>query len=66
MGISSATLRGALATFIGSYRRRRSLSFTAGGATYSEAQNAALVRCNADERSQGRCQSRTAVCADGR
>jgi Domain of unknown function (DUF4189) len=58
---------GALATFIGSYRRRRwSLSFTAGGATYPEAQNAALVRCNADERSQGRCQSRTAVCADGR
>ena len=58
---------GALATFIGSYRRRRwSPSFTAGGATYPEAQNAALVRCNSDERSQGHCQSRTAVCADGR
>lgn len=57
----------ALATFIGSYRRRRwNLSFTAGGATYPEAQNAAMGRCNADERSQGRCQPRTAACADGR
>jgi hypothetical protein len=44
---------GALATFIGScWRRRWSLSFTAGGETYPEAQNAALVRCNADERSR--------------
>jgi hypothetical protein len=57
----------ALATFIGSYRRRRwNLSFTAGGASYPEAQNAAMVRCNSDERSQGRCQPRTAACADGR
>jgi len=57
----------ALATFIGSYRRRRwNLSFTAGGTTYPEAQNAAMGRCNADERSQGRCQPRTAACADGR
>ncbi len=57
----------ALATFIGSYRRRRwNLSFTAGGVTYPEAQNAAMGRCNADERSQGRCQPRTAACADGR
>jgi hypothetical protein len=57
----------ALATFIGSYRRRRwNLSFTAGGNTYPEAQNAAMVRCNADERSQGRCRPRTAACADGR
>jgi hypothetical protein len=57
----------ALATFIGSYRRRRwNLSFTAGGTTYPEAQNAAIGRCNADERTQGRCQPRTAACADGR
>jgi hypothetical protein len=57
----------ALATFIGSYRRRRwNLSFTAGGNTYPEAQNAAMGRCNSDERSQGRCQPRTAACADGR
>jgi hypothetical protein len=57
----------ALATFIGSYRRRRwDLSFTAGGETYPEAQNAAMTRCNSDERSQGRCQLRTAACADGR
>jgi hypothetical protein len=57
----------ALATFIGSYRRRRwSLSYTAGGETYPDAQNAAMTRCNSDERSQGRCQSRTAACADGR
>jgi Domain of unknown function (DUF4189) len=57
----------ALATFIGPYRRRRwNLSFTAGGMTYPEAQNAAMARCNADERSQGRCQPRTAACADGR
>jgi Domain of unknown function (DUF4189) len=57
----------ALATFIGSYRRRRwNLSFTAGGTTYPEAQSAAIGRCNADERTQGRCQPRTAACADGR
>jgi len=56
-----------LATFIGSYRRRRwSLSFTAIGPTYPDAQNAALQRCNSDERSQGQCQTRVAACADGR
>jgi hypothetical protein len=58
---------GALATFIGNYKRRRwLLSFTAGGETYPEAQTAALSRCNSDERSQGRCTSRIAACADGR
>jgi hypothetical protein len=57
----------ALATFIGSYKRRRwNLAFTAGGMTYPEAQSAAMGRCNSDERSQGRCQPRTAACADGR
>jgi hypothetical protein len=57
----------ALATFIGSYKRRRwDLSFTAGGETYPDAQNAALARCNSDERAQGRCQFRAAACADGR
>ena len=57
----------ALSTFIGPYRRKRwNLSFTAGGMTYPEAQNAALGRCNSDERTQGRCQPRTAACADGR
>jgi Domain of unknown function (DUF4189) len=57
----------ALATFIGSYGRRRwRLSFTAGGDTYPQAQNAALARCNADERTRGNCQFRTATCADGR
>lgn len=56
-----------LATFIGNYARRRwQLSYTAGGATYPEAQAASLGRCNADERTRGRCQFRTAVCADGR
>jgi Domain of unknown function (DUF4189) len=56
-----------LATFLGNYRRRRwLLSFTAGGMTYPEAQRAALDRCNSDERSQGRCQTRTTACADGR
>lgn len=56
-----------LATFLGNYRRRRwLLSFTAGGTTYPEAQNAALSRCNSDERTQGNCQFRTAACADGR
>jgi hypothetical protein len=58
---------GALATFIGNYKGRRwLLSFTAGGGTYPEAQSAALDRCNSDERSQGRCASRIAACADGR
>jgi len=57
----------ALATFIGSYQRRCwSLSFTAGGYTCPDAQNAAISRCNSDERSRGRCQPRTAACADGR
>ncbi|WP_291571702.1 DUF4189 domain-containing protein [Bradyrhizobium sp.] len=57
----------ALATFIGNYSRRRwELSYTAGGNTYPEAQNAAMARCNADERTRGNCQFRTAVCADGR
>ncbi len=57
----------ALATFIGPYHRRRwSLSYTAGGLTYPASQSAAMERCNADERSQGRCQVRTAACADGR
>jgi hypothetical protein len=57
----------ALATFIGSYKRRRwLLSFTAGGETYPEAQSAAVARCNSDERTQGRCQFRAAACADGR
>ena len=56
-----------LATFIGHYRRRRwLLSFTAGGMTYPDAQGAAVGRCNSDERTQGRCQFRTAACADGR
>jgi hypothetical protein len=56
-----------LATFIGAYRRRRwNLSFTAGGMTYPEAQNAAIYRCNSDERTQGRCQPRATACADGR
>ena len=57
----------ALATFIGSHKRRRwNLSFTAGGMTYPSAQNAAMERCNTDERTQGRCQPRTTACADGR
>jgi hypothetical protein len=57
----------ALATFIGNYGRRRwKLSFTWGGNTYPEAQKAAMDRCNSDQRTQGRCQFRTAVCADGR
>jgi hypothetical protein len=57
----------ALSTFIGPYRRKRwTLSFTAGGMTYPEAQNAAMERCNSDERTQGHCQPRTAACADGR
>jgi uncharacterized protein DUF4189 len=42
------------------------LSFTAGGMTFPEAQAASLDRCNSDSRSRGRCQFRTAACADGR
>jgi hypothetical protein len=63
----SGTQCGALATFIGNYKRRRwALSFTAGGETYPDAVNAALSSCNSDERSQGHCTSRIAACADGR
>jgi hypothetical protein len=53
----------ALATFNG---RRWQLSFTSGADTYPEAQRNALARCNADERTRGNCQFRTAACSDGR
>jgi Domain of unknown function (DUF4189) len=57
----------ALATFIGRTGRTRwRLSFTAGGLTGPEAQQAAMERCNNDERTRGRCQLRTMVCGDGR
>jgi hypothetical protein len=57
----------ALATFVGNYRRRRwLLSYTAGGMSSPEAQRAAVDRCNADERTQGKCVFRTAACADWR
>ena len=57
----------ALSTFNGSHKRSRwNLSFTAGGNTYPEATRAAMDRCNADERSRGRCNFRVAACADGR
>jgi hypothetical protein len=57
----------ALATYIGSHSRRRyKLSFSAGGHTVPEAQNAAMERCNNDSRTRGRCQLRTTVCGDGR
>ena len=57
----------ALSTFNGSYKRSRwNLSFTAGGNTYPEATRSAMDRCNADERSRGRCVFRVAACADGR
>jgi hypothetical protein len=45
--------------------RRWNLSFTADGTTYPEAQANAMGRCNSDQRTNGRCQLRTAVCADG-
>jgi hypothetical protein len=54
---------GALATYLG---RRWKLSFTEGGSTYPEAQNNAMARCNADERTRGNCQIRNVTCADGR
>lgn len=53
----------ALATFLG---RRWRLSFTAKGSTFPEAQGNAVNYCNSDSRTGGRCQFRTAVCADGR
>ena len=57
----------ALATYIGSHSRHRyKLSFSAGGQTLPEAQNAAMERCNDDRRTRGRCQLRTTVCGDGR
>ena len=33
--------------------------------TYPEPQANAMSRCNYDQRTNGRCQLRTAVCADG-
>ncbi len=54
---------GALATFKG---RRLRLSVTAGAETYPDSQRAVMQRCNSDQRTGGRCQFRTAVCADGR
>jgi TPR repeat protein len=52
-----------LATYVG---RRYESSYTAGGATYPEAQNNALERCNSDGRNRGRCKTRNTFCADGR
>ncbi len=46
--------------------RRWKLAFTGGGTTASEAQKAAMDRCNNDNRTRGRCQLRTVVCGDGR
>lgn len=49
----------------GTYRRRRwRLSYTAGGMTYPQTQGSALGRCNSDRRTHGRCQFRTATCAN--
>ena len=57
----------ALATYIGSHSRRRyKLSFSGGGHSVHEAQNAAMEYCNKDSRTRGRCQLRTTVCGDGR
>ena len=61
----------ALASYAGTTSRRRSrthwkLSFSAGGSSVHEAQNAAMERCNEDSRTRGRCQLRTTVCGDGR
>lgn len=53
----------ALAAFSG---RGWKLSFTAKGMTFPEAQTNSLNYCNSDKRTGGRCQFRTAVCADGR
>jgi hypothetical protein len=56
-----------LATFVGSHSGRRyRLSFTSGGTSMPEAQQAAMARCNNDSRTRGRCQLRTVVCGDGR
>lgn len=53
----------ALASFSG---RRWKISYTAGGDSYPEATINAKARCNADQRTRGRCEIRTALCADGR
>jgi hypothetical protein len=56
-----------LASYNGSHGGRRwKLAFTGGGVTSSEAQKAAMDRCNNDNRTRGRCQLRTVVCGDGR
>jgi Domain of unknown function (DUF4189) len=57
----------ALATYIGSHSRHRyKLSFSGGGLSMSQAQSAAMERCDSDSRTRGRCQLRTTVCGDGR
>ena len=56
-----------LASYNGSHSGKRyRLAFTGGGTTASEAQSAALNRCNGDSRTRNRCQLRTVVCGDGR
>jgi hypothetical protein len=52
-----------LANFRG---RRYRATYTAGGLTATEAQKAALERCNADKRTRGGCGLRTVFCGDGR
>jgi len=57
----------ALATYIGAHSRHRyKLSYSGGGLSVSQAQAAAMERCNNDTRARGRCQLRTTVCGDGR
>jgi hypothetical protein len=56
-----------LASYVATRGRvRYRLSYTAGGKTPAEAQDAALTLCKRDERTLARCTPRTALCADGR
>jgi hypothetical protein len=63
----TGTLCAGLASYQGTHSGRRyKLAFTGGGTTASDAQRAALDRCNNDSRTRRRCQLRTVVCGDGR
>jgi Domain of unknown function (DUF4189) len=54
----------AIASF--EFGKDRKVTYSGGGLTPEEAQQAAMRRCREDGRSGGRCELRAVVCADGR
>jgi hypothetical protein len=50
----------------GQINKQRKVTYSGGGMTRAEAEKVALLRCNADHRAHGSCETRTVLCGDGR